>query len=238
MVDQTPDTENDKAAAYVSWGTMKNAIEGFVQGVPNRIDRTVFPGMSGGTQSHLLAGLKFLGLITGEGKPTPVLQALSVPDEAARKKKLDTILHEKYADLFSLDLLKTTPALLEEKMGESYNVTGSTRDKAVRFFLSAVQYVGVPVSPLFRKLAGNGSATPRKRRTGIRARSDVEPTPPPEPQGTSGGGGITRTTVKLKSGGTLTVSATLDLFGLNEDDRTFVFELIDKLKKYEQGEGG
>src|SRR3989442_1209300 len=135
MAAQTPASEEKATAAYVAWGTVRNSLDGFSQAVPNRIDRTVFPGLSGGTQSQLLAALKFLGLITSEGKPTPALHGVAVPDEAARKKKLEAIIRDKYADLFSLDLMKTTPALLEEKMRESYNVSGSTRDKAVRFFL-------------------------------------------------------------------------------------------------------
>jgi hypothetical protein len=32
----------------------------------------------------------------------------------------------------------------------------------------------------------------------------------------------------------LTLSATLDLFALNADDRKFVFDLIDKLEAYQQ----
>jgi len=39
-------------------------------------------------------------------------------------------------------------------------------------------------------------------------------------------------TVKLSSGGSLSVSATADFFALSSDDRKFVFELIDKLDAY------
>jgi hypothetical protein len=222
----------EQAAVYVAWGTMRNAIESFVQGVHNRIDRTAFPGLSGGTQSQLLAGLKFLGLITGDGTPTPALHGLAVPDEAARKKKLEAILRDRYGDLFTLDLLKTTPALLEEKMGESYNVSGSTRDRAVRFFLYAVEYLGIPVSPLLKKAAGNGTPAPRKRRAAAKTKPESEPTPL-DILGVPPTGGTARV-VKLKSGGMLTVSASLDLFSLIPSDRKFVFELIDKLEEYER----
>jgi hypothetical protein len=44
----------------------------------------------------------------------------------------------------------------------------------------------------------------------------------------------TAKSVTLKSGGVLTLSATLDLFALNAEDRKFVFELIDKLDTYEK----
>lgn len=50
--------------------------------------------------------------------------------------------------------------------------------------------------------------------------------------GGSGSSGTSRT-ISLRSGGTLTVSATLDLFSLSPPDRKFVFEFIDKLESYE-----
>ncbi len=50
----------------------------------------------------------------------------------------------------------------------------------------------------------------------------------PKPPGTS-------RTVSLASGGTLTISATLDLFSLSQKDRNFVFTLIDQLEEYETG---
>jgi hypothetical protein len=36
----------------------------------------------------------------------------------------------------------------------------------------------------------------------------------------------------LKSGGTVTLTAAVDLFSLNTADREFVFELIDKVQSY------
>lgn len=234
MATQIPVSDEKATAAYVAWGTVRNAIEGFVQAVPTRIDRTVFPGLSGGTQSQLLAALKFLGLITSEGKPAPALHGVAVPDEATRKKKLEAIIREKYADLFALDLIKTTPALLEEKMQESYNVSGSTRDKAVRFFLGALEYLDISVSPLFKRSGGNGPVVPRKRRGAAKPKgapdageSILHDPGSAQPAGTS-------RVVKLKSGGTLTVSASLDLFSLMPADRKFVFELIDRLEEYEK----
>jgi hypothetical protein len=238
MSTQIQNGDNGRSAAYGSWGTMKNAFDGLAQGVHHRIDRTAFPGMSGGAQTALLAGLRFLGLINADGTPTPALHSLAVPDESARKKQIEAVLREKYADLFALDLTKVTPALLEERMGESYNVSGSTRDKAVRFFLQALEYLEIPVSPLFKKVAASAPGATRKRRAVQRPKAGGEPLigddedegdddEPPAP-GTS-------RTVSLRSGGTLTVSASMDVFKLSVSDRGFVFGLIDKLDEYEQG---
>jgi hypothetical protein len=232
-----------KAAVYVSWRTFKNAIEGLVQGIPNQIDRTAFPGLAWSVQNQLLAGFKFLGLIDEKLKPTPLLQALAAPEEGQRKVRLNAILHDRYADLLALDLSKTTPAQLDEQMTTSYNVSGATREKAVRFFISAASYVGVPMSPLLLKssrAAGNGTQVRKRRAPTTAARKVVTlPTIADEPIGPSQGA---KRTVTLKSGGTLTLVASVDLFSLNADDRQFVFGLIDKLAEYEgqnsQKEGG
>lgn len=225
--------EKKLSAVYVSWNTMKAALEQLSQGVHSKIDRSVFASLAWGVQSQLLAGMKFLGLITDTSDPTPLLEDLVTGTEQERKQKLKAVLQTRYADLFSLDLMKTTPDQLSRKMGELYQVTGDTRDKAVRFFLSAVDYVGVPISPLFKKSKRGGPSVPGKRRAPKPKRDLNNLSPAPlaateiKPNGTA-------KTVKLQSGGVLTISATLDLFALNPADRKFVFDLIDKLEEYEK----
>jgi hypothetical protein len=222
-------------AVYVGWTTFKNAVESLVQGIPNQIDRTTFPGQSGGVQNQLFTAFKFLGLTTDEGKPTAALQNLAVPDESARKGALKALLQERYADLFALDLTKTTPKQLSDTMTESYRVTGDTREKAVRWFLQAAAYVGVPLSrylPVPGVSATNGGSTKTKpRRATTKAKSDAGNAATP-PRITAGATGTERT-ISLHSGGTLTLSAAFDPWELSEADRGFVFSLIDKLKKYE-----
>ncbi len=114
-------------------------------------------------------------------------------------------------------------------------MSGSTRDKAVRFFLGALEYLEIPVSPLFKRSSGNGAAIQRKRRGAGRPKGAPEigeviqhDTGSARPAGTS-------RVVKLKSGGgTLTVSVSLDdPFALSDEDQKFVFELINRLRDYE-----
>jgi hypothetical protein len=226
--------EEKRAAVYVSWTTFKGALDQLAKGMPSRIDRSVFTGMAWNVQSQLFAGLKFLGLIKGEDEPTKVLDDLVAGSEDERKAKLKRLIEDRYADLIAIDLTKATRAHFEEKMGELYSVTGDTREKAARFFLSAASYVGIPLSS-FIAPSKDGAPGPRKARApGAKrpARKAAPPqaaplpsTDPPRPGGTS-------KSVDLQSGGTLTLSATLDLFALNADDRNFVFELIDKLDNY------
>jgi hypothetical protein len=226
--------DEQKAAVYVSWITFKNAIESLAQGIPNQIDRSTFPGLSGGVQSQLFAALKFLGLTTDEDKPTSELHALAVTDEGKRKEKLKEIIQSRYASIIALDLMKATPQQVINTLGEEYGVSGDTREKALRFLLSAVQYVGIPLSRFFKlpgaTTSGNGGTRPKRKttnRTKIQQQNteeeDDDNTPPPS--GTS-------RVVELKSGGTLTLAASLDLFQLSPADRTFIFGLIDKLDAY------
>lgn len=230
--DDMADTEKTVAAVYVSWKTFKNSMEQLSKGeIPNVIDKTVFTGMAFSVQNQLFAGMRFLGLIDEKSKPTSDLEELAVQPEELRKEKLKQILHQRYPELFALNLKKTTPDEIAKKMTESYNVSGDTREKAVRFFVSAAEYVGTELSPLLTGKKSNGGAarTPTTRRRGVRK----------PPAALTGGQqneefAGTAKTVRLQSGGTLTLSATLDLFSLNTEDRKFVFELIDKLDGYAQ----
>jgi hypothetical protein len=234
------DDSNGLAAVYVSWGTLKNALDDLAGGgIPNVLDRSAFPSLSGGVQSQLLAGLKFLGLTTVDGVPTSDLVELAVTDEAARKIALKRILQQRYSAIVALDLMKATSGQLYEKMAEQYHVTGDTKEKAVRFFLSAAQYAGLNLGRFLLQAKASTGGVPRKRRSTPKASTDEAAddgdsdgdedagSPPAKPATGTG------RTVELKSGGTLTVSASMDVFKLSPTDRTFVFELIDMLSAYE-----
>ena len=217
---------------YGVFATFKSSLQQLSDGMPNQIDRTVFPGTAWTAQSQLLAGLRTLGLIDDEGRPTQRLHQVAVPDEATRKRELERLVREHYERIFELDLLKTTPAELDKRMTDVYEISGDTRRKAVRFFLNALDYLGIEVSPLFAKprtrKRANGNGTPRRRRTRSRqAGADPQEFEPTKSAGTS-------RSIPLSSGGTLTLSVELDLLRLSPSDRQFVFELIDKLDDYER----
>ncbi len=227
--DDMPEIDKQSAAVYVSWKTFQNSIEQLSKAeLPNVIDKTVFPGMAFSVQNQLFTGMRFLGLIDDKNKPMAELESLAVNDEATRKNRLKEILQRRYSDLFALNLKKTTPDELDKKMLDVYGMKGDTREKAVRFFIGAAKYLGLEMSPLF-----DSSKTPSSPRPSNGAKKKVtRKTPDPNTGRTSAAG--TSKTVRLQSGGTLMLSATLDLFSLNADDRKFVFELIDKLEAYQQ----
>lgn len=231
--------EEKRAAVYVSWSTFKNSLDQLAKGMPSRIDRSVFTGLAWNVQSQLFAGLKFLGLLKGEDEPTPTLDDLVKGTEEERKAKLRKVIEEKYSELIAIDLTKATRAHFEEELGRLYGVSGDTREKAARFFLSAASYVGIPLSS-FIAPPKDGSPAPRRVRSGAPRRSQrksngTPATPPLSAPSTPAAPSGTSKSIELTSGGTLTLSATLDLFALNSEDRKFVFELIDKLDGYGKG---
>ena len=226
--------ETKWSAVYMGWTTFKNSLDSLADDLPNVIDKSVFAGQSGSVQSQMIAGFKFLGLIGDNGQPTTDLKEIAVADEAARKRGMQRILKQRYTELFALDLTKTTAAQLYEKIGSAYNVGGDTREKAVRFFLAAVKYAELPLGRLLLQAKAATGGASRKRRntgrstgTGVEANDDGDEIEIPTTKGTG-------KTVQLKSGGTLTVSATVDMFGISAEDRAFLFGLIDKLNEYER----
>lgn len=228
--------ESKWSAAYIPWATFKNALDQLAQGVPSRVDRSVFPGIAWNVQTQLFAALKFLGLLTGEDQPTPVLNDLVSGTEDERKLKLKKVIQDSYSELIALDLTKATRAYFEEKLGELYSVTGDTRIKACRFFVSAASYTGIPLSSFIQPKANGASGGVKRRVAASRPKSAAKKTTPPatvlpvvdpaKPSGTS-------KTVPLESGGTLTVSSTSDFFSLNSADRKFFNTIIDQLEAYE-----
>lgn len=231
--EETPGTP-----AYIPWKTFTNTLDALAQSMPNRIDPSAFPGQSGTVKNQLLLTFRFFGLIADDGKPTQTLLAVAVADESARKAALRKLIDQKYQPLFALNLMKTTPAEFAEKMTAVYNVTGDTRLKATRFFLAALAYLGIEVSPLLlrdktKTMGSNG--TPRRRRVNrVRNVDDDEEDVDDEDEPSPVSSAAESRSVELRSGGTLTLSATTKFMALSSADRSFVFGLIDKLEEYEQ----
>jgi hypothetical protein len=101
-----------------------------------------------------------------------------------------------------------------------YGLSGATHNKALSFFLQAAQFAGMPLSVLL-KAKTRTAAFGHKRAAPAAAATET-------PAALS-------KTVRLRSGGTLTVTASLDLFSLGGEDRKLVFDLIDRLQEYESG---
>lgn len=226
---------------YVSFKTFLTALDTLRQGVPDPLDRSVFRNQSGSAQAMLLAAFRGLGAIDEDGHPQPILARLVNPDE--RKVALREAMDETYPEALALD-----PAASQKQFDDcfyAYGVKGETHKKAKSFFLQAAHMVGIQLSPHIagpRAASGDDGAPSangvvvKRRRVRKRIRDG----------GGDGGDGGTdfsaapkgsSKTIQLRSGaGVVTLTVSIDPMELEDDERTFVFHLIDKLKKYERGE--
>ncbi len=209
--------------SYVPFKTFLAALEALERGVPNQLDRSVWPSYSGAIQGQLLGAFRFLGLVDENQSPTPAMRELAA-NRDRRPTLLRRLLEQRYASLIALDLTRTSPRQLDEAM-RKYGLTGATHRKAVSFFLQAARYADLPISALL-KAKTRTSGVPRRRASGTAAS---------ETKMSADAGAPMSKTVKLRSGGAVTLTASFDVFGLAADDRAFVFDLIDRMQKYGRG---
>ena len=228
------DEAKDKklSPAYVPFRTFMSALDSLQHGVPNTIDRTVWPTFSGLYQSQTLGAFRFLGLIDAEGKPTPDLQKL-VEEKDSRPTHLRKILERSYESLVKENLMKMTTGSFNSAM-EEYGATGDTHRKAVSFFLKAAKYAGLPISPYIKKI--RTARTIRRRRPPNHASRGqyVGESRGISDNGESSSTGPTKT-VEMGNGITLSLATSADTFQMTSEDRQFVLGLLEQIEKYEAG---
>lgn len=199
--------------AYVPFKTFLRALDTLRQGVPKRVDASVFRDQSFSTQAMIVSSLRAIDAIDVEGRPRPLLRRLVNPPR--REAALKDVLEKKYKGALELG-----PAASEKQLDECfarYGVNGDTRKKAKSFFLQAAAMVGIRPSPHIR------GAAPRKRRGAS-----------PKPDVGRIANGSSKTVRLATGGGEVTLTVSIDPMELGGPDRAFVFELIDRLKAYEK----
>ena len=206
---------------YVAYRTFVNYLaEVGARGVPAVIDRSVLPHKSGAIQSQLILTLQFLGLIDEDRRPVELLRRLVESQGPERRNLLRERLLDSYTFLASeqLDLATATSEQLEALFAQA-GTSGETLRRALSFFLAMAREAGLKVSPYIRPHRG-------KRRG--RRPAPAATAPPP----TAITGDIQRT-ISLAGGGKLTLSFHGNVFLLDQKERDFLFELVDRLSRYE-----
>ena len=149
------------AFPYVSYRTFRNFLELLKEGLPSRIDRSVWgPRYSGTTGQQLMTALKSLHLISDSGVPTQKLEELVSSTGTQRQLKIKDILEFKYSDIFQIDLLRAT----RSQFNEAFRLVGindGMLNKCQLFFIQACQDAGIELSTyiLARR---HGLSTPKK----------------------------------------------------------------------------
>jgi len=156
------DAEPTFSSPYnVPWATFLNTVEKVASDLPNRLDRSYLSSQSGSVQSYLIAAFRGFGLIQEDGTVTDALRELAVNIDR-RPALVADLLRQFYAVPVTLGETNATPGELEAAFTESFpRITGASRTKAIRFFLSAIDYAGLPKSPLW-KVAKSSPSSPRR----------------------------------------------------------------------------
>ena len=137
---------------YVSFAAFIDTVDWLAEvGLPQKFDQTVWKGRySGPYGAQLIAGFRFLGLLSRDNRPTELFDRL-VFNQAQRRSIVAQLIRSRYSGVADLDLAHATPKQHTDGIA-SYGMQGDTLRKAVTFFTHAASFAGVELSPyLLRK---------------------------------------------------------------------------------------
>lgn len=178
-------------ASFISVSNFLERLSGLDTPPPDHIDRSMLSSMSGSNQTALIGSLEFLGLIApGTGKTQPHLEALVEArkrGETEWREALLAVLEEAYSGVVGdLNVQTTTPGKLEEAFRNAGMTAPGMLEKAIRFYVKALQAAGVRLPEHLQKTKRRTTrkvrSTPKTPRSPARS-SEKEKTPPePEPR--------------------------------------------------------
>jgi len=134
---------------YVSYRTFWNFIEGMQQSMPARIDRSYWgERFSGSSGTQLMATLRFLELVDGNGFPTASLRELIGSSGTERHPVLSKIVQSAYDFIFDghLDIGTATYSQLEEAFHGHYQIASDVARKCIKFFIGIAEDAEIPLS--------------------------------------------------------------------------------------------
>ncbi len=217
---------------YLPFKTFIGSLDALSQGIPPKIDKTIWRTQSGLNQGLIMSAFRFFGLVDGTDQPTLFLQNL-VSRPERRPDEIRQLLTNAFHKIIDGDLSRMTLRILEEQM-EQYGVSGATKRKAITFFLQAAKYADLPLSSFLQTQVRTLSPLSRRRKA-VRPKSehteDEMGAVLPEPE--EGAGVGSSKVVHLRSGGYVRISVSADVFSMDSQDREFVFKLIDMLQDFD-----
>ncbi len=152
---------------YVPYRTFQTFLEFLQEGIPARIDRSVWGSrFSGSSGTQLMTALKVLQLVDAEGHPQPVLEELVFAEGERRRALLRGLLEDYYEPVFRLDLARATRNQFHEAF-RSFGAREGVLTKCEAFFIRAAQDAGIQLSQYI--LAGRHQG--RRKQTANRSSS-------------------------------------------------------------------
>lgn len=169
----------------ISWATFINVLERMAADPPTRVDRSYLDSQSGFVQTYLIAAYKTFGFISDDARPTDLVNEFAKPDR--RKSLVAELFRANYPTIIPRGETNSTAGELAEAFAEAFeSITGESRRKAIRFFLSGAEYAGIKTSPMWKApKAARGSSAPRRSRKGGGVAAPPNTTVPPAASGGS-----------------------------------------------------
>ena len=136
----------NKIPPYVSFKTFQTFLEFLSEGMPNRIDRSVWLNkFSGSNGTQIMTAIKFFDLIDKDGAPNDDFKNLVSRDLDLQKKIFRKLLYKYYSPIFNLDLTSATKAQLRESF-RSFGTKEGVIVKCESFFIQAAKYSNIMLS--------------------------------------------------------------------------------------------
>src|SRR5216683_5468922 len=170
-----PQPSSKRIPPYLPFKTFLNSLDTLSQGVPPKLDRSVWKGQSGINQGLIMNAYRYFRLVNENDESTADLVTLAQhPDK--RPAKMKELINDQYMLVLEKgDITKSTMKMLEEAFGVIYPVTGDTKQKAITFFLKAAKFADLPLSPYLLTQLRNTAKKPRRPRLRVdQEDNDVE----------------------------------------------------------------
>jgi len=151
---------------YVSYRTFWNFLDGLQAAIPARIDRSFWGDkFSGSTGGQLIATLKYLKMIDGNGVPTLRLKQLVLTKGTQRANLLRQLAQEAYPFfLTELDPASSTYSQLEEKLKEHFQIAADVGRKCIKFYIGLAEDGAISLSPFVtRKSKAMHTSAPTRK---------------------------------------------------------------------------
>ena len=136
----------NKIPPYVSFKTFQTFLEFLSDGMPSRIDRSIWVNkFSGSNGTQIMTAIKFFNLIDSEGIPNDDFKNLVSRDLDLQKKIFRKLLFKYYEPIFDLDLTKATRYQFREAF-KSFGTKEGVLIKCEAFFIQASKYSNIVLS--------------------------------------------------------------------------------------------
>ena len=162
----TKKTEKRETPPYAPWAQVKNFLDTIKALNPKVIDLDYLKKnqMGGKEPSPLLATIRFLGLVDGQGNCTEKLDSIKVRGQEQYQKALEPIVREAYAKLFeAVDVDQADRNLIYNQMRSVYGCSTRVAEAAAPLFLSLCEEARITAAQQPRKPAGKTIAAKKER---------------------------------------------------------------------------